>query len=88
MVQGQQDLDLNHLEALHRCLDIHFDLHGGTGIPAESLTAAIALGVTKVCYGTYVKQRYLAAVRQALSNDCTNPHDHLGFGGEEDMLTA
>lgn len=88
MVQGQQELDLNHIEALRRRLDVHFDLHGGTGIPVKSLTAAIALGVTKVCYGTYVKQRYLAAVRQALSNDCTSPHEHLGFGGEDDMLTA
>ena len=38
-------------------------LHGGTGITADSLQQAMRLGVAKVNYGTYLKQRYLQAVR-------------------------
>jgi hypothetical protein len=44
--------------------------------------------VAKVCYGTYVKQRYLAAVRAVLANDEINPHLVLGFGGSEDVMVA
>lgn len=88
MVDGQQDLNLDHLAALHKRVGVHLDLHGGTGITAKSLTAAISLGITKVCYGTYVKQRYLAALRKSLSNDQINPHQLLGAGGDADIMVA
>ena len=88
MVEGQRDLNLDHLQALRRRVDVHFDLHGGSGITADSLPQAISLGVTKVCYGTYVKQRYLAAVRRAVNNDEVNPHQLLGVGGEQDVMVA
>ena len=88
MVEGQQDLDLDRLALLRKRIDVHFDLHGGTGITPDSLKQAISLGVSKVCYGTYIKQRYLSAVRKALSNDEINPHNLLGFGGPEDVMVA
>ena len=49
---------------------------------------AIARGVAKVNYGTYLKQRTLAAVRQALKNDVANPHELLGLGGDHDVMVA
>lgn len=88
LVGGQQDLDIGHLAELRKRIDIHFDLHGGTGITEDSLRQAIALGVTKVCYGTYLKQRYLNAIRKALGNDSVNPHKLLGMGGAEDVMVA
>ena len=63
-------------------------LHGGTGIAPESLRAAIGLGVAKVNFGTYLKQRYLKAVRAALDRDCVDPHRLLGIGGPEDVMVA
>lgn len=66
----------------------HIDRCGGTGITAKSLSAAISLGVTKVCYGTYLKQRYLATLCKALSNGQGNPHNLLGVGGAEDIMVA
>ena len=69
-------------------MDIPLDLHGGTGIEGDDLKRAISLGVAKVCYGTYVKQRYLAAVRARLASDQVNPHLLLGFGGSEDVMVA
>jgi fructose/tagatose bisphosphate aldolase len=67
---------------------VPFDLHGGSSIDADSLRAAIRLGVAKVCYGTYVKQRYLEAVRRVLGIEEENPHKRLGCGGPEDVLVA
>ena len=88
MLKGAQELNLDHLAAIRREVDVPFDLHGGSGIGADSLGAAIRLGVAKVCYGTYVKQRYLAALRRTLGDKEGNPHKRLGFGGNEDVMVA
>jgi ketose-bisphosphate aldolase len=88
MTKGEQDLDLERLSQI--CLRVAkpLVLHGGTGISATSLRAAIALGVTKVNYGTYLKQRYLSAVRLSLAPNVNNPHELLGIGGQLDVMIA
>ena len=88
LLDGQQDLDLQRLAAISRKVTVPLDLHGGTGITADSLRGAIEMGVTKVAFGTYMKQRYLATIRGAL--DCTdsNPHHLLAYGGDEDIMVA
>jgi hypothetical protein len=49
---------------------------------------AIARGVAKVNYGTYLKQYYLQAVRAVLGRHCADPHRLLGMGGMDDVLVA
>ncbi len=88
LMHGEQPLDLERLAQIHHRTDVPLGLHGGTGIPAASLKEAIRLGVAKVAYGTYLKQRYLAAVRQALGSGEVNPHELLGMGGPHDVLVA
>ena len=88
MLHGSRGLNLAQLAAIRRRVKLPFDLHGGTGIQADSLRAAIRLGVAKVCFGTYLKQRYLEDVRRVLADDEPNPHKRLGFGGEEDLLVV
>ena len=88
MVDGQRALDLDHLAKLRRRIDTPLGLHGGTGIAPGSLREAIQMGVVKVAFGTYLKQRYLAAVRQALDHTEVNPHKLLGMGGQEDVMVA
>jgi ketose-bisphosphate aldolase len=86
--RGQSGLDLGLLEEIHQRVPVPLVLHGGTGISAESLRAAIALGVAKINFGTYLKQRYLRAIRTALGRDTPDPHRVLGMGGPEDVLVA
>ena len=88
MLQGSRGLDLDHLAAIRQRVDVSFDLHGGTGIAEDSLREAIRLGVAKVCYGTYVKQRYLDALRRVLGVEMADPHRVLGYGGSEDLLVT
>jgi ketose-bisphosphate aldolase len=88
LVNGKKDLDMDRIAAIRDRVDIPLDLHGGTGIPVESLKRAIELGVSKVCFGTYLKQRFLSAARDTLQNEELNPHKLLGMGGREDMLAA
>jgi len=84
-LDGPSQLDLGHLRAIREKVDIPLVLHGGTGISADSLTEAIAVGVAKVNFGTYLKQRYLTAARRALAGVHGNPHDVLGGGGGTDL---
>ncbi len=88
LVKGEQELDLDRLARIREKVSVPLVLHGGSGIAAASLKKAIAMGVAKVNYGTYVKQRYLRAVRAALSAEQTNPHQLLGMGGADDVLVA
>jgi ketose-bisphosphate aldolase len=87
-LRGEYDLDLERLKAIRESVDVPLVLHGGTGIAAGPLKAAIALGVTKINFGTYVKQRYIEAVRRAFAVDVRNPHEMLGLGGEHDVLVV
>ncbi|MGC8640746.1 MAG: class II fructose-bisphosphate aldolase [Isosphaeraceae bacterium] len=87
-LEGSRDLDLNRLDEIHRRVEIPLVLHGGTGISADSLRRAIGLGVVKVNYGTYLKQRYLRAIRSMLERECPDPHRVLGMGGPDDLLVA
>jgi ketose-bisphosphate aldolase len=88
LVSGDHLLNLDHLAEIRKKVDICLGLHGGTGIPATSLREAIRFGITKVAYGTYLKQHYLVAVRKALGTAEVNPHKLLGEGGDEDVLVA
>jgi ketose-bisphosphate aldolase len=91
-LHGERALDLDRLEAIAHRVSVPLVLHGGTGIAAESLIAAIQRGVAKVNFGTYLKLRYLAAVRDAIAKDqhgdVADPHRLLGMGGPEDVLMA
>lgn len=85
-LEGRVPLDLARLENIRKCLDIPLVLHGGTGIEESSLRDAIGLGIRKVNYGTYIKQRYLKAIRAAIARDERNPHALLGDGSQTDIM--
>jgi fructose/tagatose bisphosphate aldolase len=87
-LEGRGPLDLARLESIRGRVSVPFVLHGGSGIEDDSLRAAIRLGVRKVNYGTYMKQRYLKALREALSSSEANPHALLGDGGPKDVLVV
>jgi ketose-bisphosphate aldolase len=88
LLDGRHDLDLTHLAAISRTVDVPLVLHGGSGITDRSLVEAISLGVAKVNYGTYLKQRCVAAIRQAVANADANPHHVLGDGGDRDLVVV
>lgn len=88
LTKGEQELDLKRLSQIGERVNQPLVLHGGTGITASSIRAAIRLGVNKVNYGTYLKQRYLEALRASLAVEVDNPHELLGMGGKHDVIIA
>jgi len=87
-LNGRSDLDLERIANLRQAIEVPLVLHGGTGISDASLREAVALGVAKVNFGSYLKLRYLAAVRNAIEILDGNPHAILGRGGPEDAMVA
>jgi ketose-bisphosphate aldolase len=88
LTKGEQELDLDRLSGIASKVAVPLVLHGGTGISATSLRGAIALGVSKVNYGTYLKQQYLRAIRASVAADLDNPHELFGMGGDRDVMVA
>lgn len=84
-LQGRSPLNLERLEKIHSRVEIPLVLHGGTGVEDSSLKSAIRLGVRKVNYGTYIKQRYLQVIPKALAHELS-PHALLGDGSETDIM--
>jgi ketose-bisphosphate aldolase len=88
LIKGEQDLDLERLSQICLHVATPLVLHGGTGISAASLREAIDMGIAKVNYGTYLKQRYLTAMRHSLAAEMDNPHEQFGLGGDRDVMVA
>lgn len=90
LTAGKVPIDLGALERIRQSVGTPLVLHGGTGIPLETLQSCIHLGVAKVNFGTVLKQAYLAAVREKLAayQEPMDPHPFLGMGGSQDILTA
>ena len=90
LTRGNATLDLDGLERIRDAVAVPLVLHGGTGLPRESLREAIRLGVAKLNFGTVFKQAFLAALREKLAayQEPMNPHPFLGMGGPEDILVA
>lgn len=81
-------LDFARLAEINAAIDVPLVLHGGTGIRPDQLVGAISLGVTKVNYGTCIKQHYLQALRSAINREELNPHALIGLGGPQDILNV
>lgn len=90
LTQGKATLNFDTLRAVRDHVQVPLVLHGGTSLAPEDLRKAIQAGVSKVNFGTVLKQAYLEAVRQSLAayHPPLSPHDFLGKGGPKDIMLA
>lgn len=61
-------LDIQSIREISREVKVPLVLHGGSGLPAEQVTEAVAAGIAKINVGTRLKQRYAMAFSR-LVND-------------------
>ncbi|MBT9140064.1 MAG: putative fructose-bisphosphate aldolase [Dehalococcoidia bacterium] len=83
--KGEPQLDFVRLESINRSVDVPIVLHGASGVPAESIRKAIALGVCKINIDTELRQAFARGVRQVLQNkqEEYDPRKILGPAKEE-----
>lgn len=63
------NLQLDLLQKIHTATPAALVLHGGSGIPADQLRAAIKCGITKVNVATETKNAFMGALQSVLMNN-------------------
>ncbi|HSE25808.1 MAG TPA: class II fructose-bisphosphate aldolase [Pyrinomonadaceae bacterium] len=67
--KGEVRLDFERLKAIKAATDpTALVLHGGSGVPDDLLRQAIRCGISKINFGTELKNAFTRAVKQSLSN--------------------
>jgi len=89
--RGNSSIDFELLSILRCEIKIPLVLHGGTGLSRGDMKKAIKTGVSKINIGTALKRAYINCVRDYIRErdvDSLDPHVIVGWGGDEDMLSA
>ena len=75
-------LDLDLIGRLRAAVPVPLVLHGSSGLPDDTLRAAVAAGLTKVNIATQLNKVFTAAVRNCLAADekLTDPRRYLAPG--------
>jgi fructose-bisphosphate aldolase class II len=69
MTQPTARLDLDLIGRLRAAVPVPLVLHGSSGVPADQLRRAVALGIVKVNIGTAFNLAFTTAVRQHLDEN-------------------
>ena len=69
MLSRDAALDLELVAAIRAAVPVPLVLHGSSGVPEETLTAAVKAGMTKINIATQLNKVYTAAVREWLAAD-------------------
>lgn len=82
MTTADAQLDLELISELARAVPVPLVLHGSSGVPVETLAAAISSGIRKVNVGTALNVAFTGRVRSFLDADstATDPRRYLAQG--------
>ncbi|ADP83571.1 class II fructose-bisphosphate aldolase [Pseudofrankia inefficax] len=83
-------LDLPLIEKLRARLPVPLVLHGSSGVPGETLRAAVAAGISKVNIGTALNVAMTGAIRRALADNPAgvDPRPYLATARDEITATV
>jgi fructose-bisphosphate aldolase, class II len=88
MVRREARLDLDLIARLAAAVPVPLVLHGSSGVPLDTLGAAVAAGMTKVNVGTALNTAYTGAVRAALAADAAVVDPRRYLAGARDAMAA
>jgi fructose-bisphosphate aldolase, class II len=77
MTTRTAELDVELIAALRNAVPVPLVLHGSSGVPDESLRAAVRAGIVKVNIGTALNIAYTGALRSALTAETVDPRQAL-----------
>lgn len=72
-------LDLSRITATRKLVDVPLVLHGASGVPDETVTEAVRLGMAKVNFATELRDTYSKAVRAYLEEN-PDAYDPKAYG--------
>ncbi len=82
--KGEPKLDFERIEKIAQLTDIPLVLHGGSGVPDESVKKAISLGMCKVNFATELRAAATKGVRRILEDaDVIDPKKYMGEARNE-----
>lgn len=79
MTSATASLDLDLIERIADTVPVPLVLHGSSGVPAQSLRAAVARGIRKINVGTALNVEYTRQLREFLDvhDSITDPRKYL-----------
>ena len=81
--KGEPKLDFDRIAAIRDVVDAPLVLHGGSGVPVESVKRAISLGMAKVNFATELRAAATKAVRKELEDESViDPKKFMGAARE------
>lgn len=72
--KGEPYIDFDRLSAINNAVDTKLVLHGGTGIPVETVREAVRCGINKVNVGTIIHTTYMNGMKRELNSAPDNPY--------------
>jgi len=82
--KGEPKLDFDRIKKISELCDIPLVLHGGSGVPEESVKKAISLGMSKVNFATELRAAATIGVRRVLEDkDVIDPKKYMGEARKE-----
>jgi len=82
MLSRDAVLDLELVTRIRAAVSVPLVLHGSSGVPDDTLSAAVQAGLTKINIATQLNKVFSAAVRHRLAEDAamTDPRRYLSTG--------
>jgi ketose-bisphosphate aldolase len=81
-------IEVDLIRELADAVDVPLVLHGGSGVPADQLRAAVDAGITKVNFGTRLKQVFGDSLRAALTDGGSDPNLTYGSRLAGDVMAS
>ena len=81
LYKGEPKLDLDRLSEIREVVSVPLVLHGGSGIPDETISESIKRGICKVNYATELRIAYSNGVKKVL-NENPETIDPKKYGAE------
>ena len=81
LYKGEPKLDLDRLSEIREVVSVPLVLHGGSGIPDETISESIKRGICKVNYATELRIAYSDGVKKVL-NENPETIDPKKYGAE------
>ena len=84
LYKSRPKLDFARLQRISAEVDVPLVLHGASGVPAEDIQKAIALGITKVNIGTELKLAFSRGIKEHFARcpASSDPREYMPPGKE------